>query len=192
MKPDELPRVSHDPAAFEAFYRRHVEQVQRFVARRVDDPQLAADLTAEIFLAVIEAAPSYRPDRGTPTAWLYGVARNVVSAERRRAARERRAHAALEGRRLLDGDDIARLQERIDAAARSRELVAAMATLPDGERAVLELTALDGLSPSEAAEVLGIRPITARVRLHRARRVLHDQLFDDASHPSIRPMEASS
>jgi RNA polymerase sigma-70 factor (ECF subfamily) len=191
MRPDELPRIAHDPAIFEAFYREHVEAVQRFVVRRVADPHLAADLTAEVFLAAIGAAPSYRAGRGVPAAWLLGIARNVVSAEYRRAARERRANGQIEGRRLLDADDVARMHERIDAAARARELYAALADLPEGERAVFELTALDGLTPAEAAAVLGIRPVTARVRLHRARAALRGQLFDDDTHTMAQPMEAS-
>ena len=119
MNADELPRIAHDPQAFEAFYREHVEAVQRFVARRVGDPYLAADLTAEVFLAAIDAAGGYRRERGSPAAWLFGVARIVVAAEHRRGARERRAHARLEGRRLLGEDDLERMRERIDAA-RSR------------------------------------------------------------------------
>jgi RNA polymerase sigma-70 factor (ECF subfamily) len=81
------------------------------------------------------------------------------------------------------------MHDRIDAAARARELYAALAGLPEGERAVFELTALDGMSPGEAAAVLGIRPVTARVRLHRARATLRGQLFDDDTHPVTRPME---
>ena len=189
MEPAELASIAHEPAAFEAFYREHVEDVQRFVVRRVADPHLAADLTAEVFLAAIDAAPSYRAGRGTPAAWLFGIARHVVGDEQRRAARERRAHARVEGRRLLDADDVARMQERIDAEARARELHAALAALPDGERAVFELTALDGLTPAEAAAALGIRPVTARVRLHRARTALRAQLsFDDGS-PFREPLE---
>jgi RNA polymerase sigma factor (sigma-70 family) len=190
MRPDEIPRIASDPAVFELFYRAHVEEVQRFVARRVDDPRLAADLTAEVFLAAIDAAASYRSDRGAPGAWLVGIARNVVSAERRREGRARRAHADLVGRRLLDDDDIARMQDRIDAGSRSRDLYAAMADLSDGERAVLELTALDGLTPVEAAAVLGIRAVTARVRLHRARSSLRAQLAEDAAPRIPQPVEA--
>jgi RNA polymerase sigma factor (sigma-70 family) len=190
MRPDELPRIAHDPATFEAFYRDHVEAVQRFVARRVDDPRLAADLTAEVFLAAIDAAPSYRTARGVPEAWLFGIARNVVAAERRRAGREWRAHADLEGRRLLDDDDIARMQERLDAEARSRELHAALAGLSESERAVFELTALDGLTPAEAAATLGIRAVTARVRLHRARAALQRRLAEDETPALPRPVEA--
>lgn len=190
MGHDEPARIAHDPSAFEAFYREHVEAVQRFVARRVGDPHLAADLTAEVFLAAIDAAGSYRSDRGAPVAWLFGIARNVVSAEHRRAARERRAHGEVEGRRLLDPDDIARMQERIDAAACARELHAALAALPEGERAVFELTALDELTPRQAAVALGIRTVTARVRLHRARVKLRERLGGEDPTLMTRPMEA--
>lgn len=191
MNPDDLPRIAHDTATFEAFYRANVEGIQRFVARRVDDPHLAADLTAEVFLAAVGAAPSYRSDRGEPTAWLFGIARIVVAAESRRSARERTAVRQIEGRRLLEPDDIGRMQERIDAAAQSRELFAAVSQLPDGERAVLELVALDELTVADAAMVLGIRAVTARVRLHRARTTLRRQIFDDESTTLARPMEAS-
>src|SRR3982750_1173382 len=106
MRPDELARIAYDEGAMEAFYREHVDSVERFVARRVGDPHLAADLTAEVFLAAIDAAPSYDKRRGVPAAWLFGIARNVVSSEQRRAVRERHAQARLEGRRLLDDNDV--------------------------------------------------------------------------------------
>jgi len=191
MSPDDLPRIAEEPAAFERFYREHVDDVLALVARRVGDPHLAADLTAEVFLAAIDAAPSYRPDRGAPGAWLAGIARITVSAERRRAARERRANARVEGRRLLDADDVERLQERLDAAAQARALHDAIAELPERERAVLELVALDGLSPAEAAAVLRIRPVTARVRLHRARAAVRPHLFVDEPPARPQPMEAA-
>src|ERR1700704_448885 len=111
----ELDKIGRDPDAFEEFYREHIEKVQRFVARRVDDPHLAADLTTEVFLAAIDAAHTYRAGRGTPTGWLYGVAQNVVSAERRRHPRELRANQRISGRRLLTADDVTRLEERVDA-----------------------------------------------------------------------------
>lgn len=190
MRPDEIPRIAHDPAAFEAYYRAHVEAVQRFVTRRVDDPHLAADLTAEVFLAAIDAAATYRSDRGTPEAWTYGIARNVVASERRRSAREHQAHARFQGRRLLEEDDIMRMQERIDAAAQARELHAALDGLSEGDRVVVELVAVDGLSCADAARVLGLRPVTARVRLHRARGVLRQQLAGPDAPPTPQPIEA--
>ena len=164
--------VGADPAAFTEFYRAHVDEVTRFVARRVADPQLVADLTADVFLAVIDAAPRYRGSFGGPRTWLYGIARNVIAAQARRYVREQRAESLVAGRRLLDADDVDRLTDKIDALRRVRELHEALQALPEGERAVLELVSVDGLTVAEAAAALNIRQVAARVRLHRARRAL--------------------
>jgi RNA polymerase sigma-70 factor (ECF subfamily) len=168
--------IATDPDAFERFYRAQIDGILRFVARRVGDRERAADLTAEVFLAAIEAADSYKPGRGSAQAWLFGIAHNVVAAERRRVGRERRATSRVVGRRLLADDDFARMDERLDAAARARELYAAMDRLSEAERAVLELVALDELSVADAAAALGVRPAAARVRLYRARRALRATL----------------
>jgi RNA polymerase sigma-70 factor, ECF subfamily len=188
----ELIRIASDPDAFEDFYREHLEAVQRFVARRVDDPYLAADLTADVFLAAIDSAHAYRPGRVEPIAWLYGIARNVVAGERRRSGREQRATRRLPASaELIEADDLARLHERIDAEAASRRLYAAMDRLSEGERAVLELVVLEGLSASEAAKALGIRPVAARVRLHRARGRLRQELGPGEIDGTPRLSEAS-
>jgi RNA polymerase sigma factor (sigma-70 family) len=192
QSPTELARIAADPDAFEDFYREHIDAVQRFVARRVPDPHLAADLTADVFLAAIDSAHGYRPGRVEPIAWLYGIARNVVAGERRRFGRESRA-----GRRLppiaelIEADDLARLHARIDAEAASRRLYEAMAGLSEGERAVLELVALEELSSGEAARVLGIRPVAARVRLHRARRFMQRELGPGVTETKPQLSEAS-
>ena len=172
-----LRSIGTDPAAFTEFYRAHVDEVTRFVTRRVADPHLAADLTAEVFLAAIEAAARYRGSVGGPRTWLYGIARHVIAAEFRRSARERRAEGLIAGRRLLEADDVDRLAEKIDASRRVRELHQELQALPEGERDVLELVAVDGLTVAEAAAALGIRPVTARVRLYRARRALQPEPF---------------
>ncbi|GII77847.1 DNA-directed RNA polymerase sigma-70 factor [Sphaerisporangium rufum] len=172
LKQGGLAGLATDPEAFEDFYRRHFEAVTRFVARRTGDPHQVADLVAEVFLAVLDSCHTYRPKLGGETAWLYGVARNTVLGEWRRAARELRATGRIAGRRLLDADDVARLEERIDAEDAARRALAALAELPEGERAVLELVAVDQLTVPEAAAALGIRQGTARVRLHRARHTL--------------------
>jgi RNA polymerase sigma-70 factor (ECF subfamily) len=68
----------------------------------------------------------------------------------------------------------------------------ALARLPEDERAVLELVAVDGLPVKEAAAALGIRPGTARVRLHRARRSARDALSQVSAAAGIGGREASS
>ncbi|MGR6914650.1 RNA polymerase sigma factor [[Actinomadura] parvosata] len=166
--------IATDPDAFEAFYRRHVDAITSFLARRVPDPHTVADLVAEVFLAVLDSAHTYRPGRGSEIAWLYGVARNTLSAERRRAFKETRLAGKVGGRRPLDSDDLAELEARIDAESLARRALKAMAGLPDGDRAMLELVVIDELTVSEAAAALGIRQGAARARLHRARRTLRD------------------
>jgi RNA polymerase sigma factor (sigma-70 family) len=172
----ELAEIGTDPEAFERFYREHVEAVQRFVARRVDDPYLAADLTADVFVAAIESARSYRHGRGEPVAWLFGIARNVVADEWRRTAKELRTAARVRGRELLAEDDVAALHERIDSESSARALYRELRGLRPGEQAVLELVAVDGLSAEEAGRALGIGGVAARVRLHRGRRRLRGRL----------------
>lgn len=180
--------IAGDPEAFEAFYRRHVAAVTRFMARRVTDPHLVADLTAEVFHAVIGSAHTYEAARGSELGWLYGIARNVLAGDRRREALRLRAEGLAAGRRLLDDDDIARLEERIDAEGAARRLHHALAALPGSERAVLELVAVDGLPLKDAAAALGIRPGTARVRMYRARRAARDALGP----PGHAPEDAQS
>jgi RNA polymerase sigma factor (sigma-70 family) len=183
------PRLT-DPQVFTAFYRAHVDGVLRFVTRRVDDPHLAADITADVFHAVIASAAGYRPQRGGEVAWLYGIARNRIADQARQRAREDARRRRLAGRRHLDDDDIGRLEERIDATRAARALYHRLAVLPDSERAVLELVAVDGLSVGDAAAVLGIRAGTARIRLFRARRALRSNEPEPATVDPI-PLETS-
>ncbi|GAA1216341.1 hypothetical protein GCM10009665_02740 [Kitasatospora nipponensis] len=171
---------------FTAFYREHVDAVLGFVTRRVTDPNLAADLTADVFVAALEAAPGYRPDKGVPIAWLYGIARHVLAGHARGSARERGALSRLSGRRLLDEEDLAALEERIDAERAARALALRHRALSEPLRAVLDLMTVDGLNQAETAQALGISRATVRVRLHRARRLLRaDDLRADAAGPPI-------
>ncbi|MGY0060116.1 RNA polymerase sigma factor [Streptomyces sp. LZ34] len=168
-----------DAAGYAAFYEENFDAVLGFVTRRTACPQVAADLTADIFVAALEAADQYNPKRGAPTAWLYGIARNVLASHYRGSAREQHAVARLNGRRMLDAEDIAALEERIDAQRAARELVERHSALSEPLREVLDLVAVDGLTPREAAQALGLNQATVRVRLHRAKRALR------AERPSV-------
>lgn len=189
--PEQLRWIGVDPELFEVFYREQVEDLQRFVVRRVGDRERAADLTAEIFLAAIDSAHRYRPRRGAPKAWLYGIARLTVANDARRRGRERAREERFRGSALLDEDDAARMDARIDAAAQARRLYEAIDRLPEAERAVLELVAIDELTVAEAAAAAGVRPVTARVRLHRARRKLRAELDAASTGSSAIEVEES-
>ncbi|MFJ1756866.1 RNA polymerase sigma factor [Kitasatospora sp. NPDC088134] len=160
------------PEGFGAFYHQHVNAILDFVTRRVSDPHQAADLTADIFVAALEAADRYRPERGPAIGWLYGIARYVIAGHHRGGDRERRALGRLQGRRLLGEEDILALEERMDAQLAVRDLAEQHAGLSAPLRAVLDLLVVDCLTHAEAAQVLGVSQATIRVRLHRARRKL--------------------
>lgn len=165
--------VASQPAELEAFYLEHLPFVRSYLARRVDDAFVVADLTADVFLEVIRSAGTYRTGLGPPRAWLVGIARHVVADHHRGAAREKATLGRLQGRRLLDEDAADRIVHRIAAETQARSVLAAIAQLSDPLRDVVELVAVDGLTVVDAAAVLGISPVAARVRYHRARRLLH-------------------
>ncbi|WP_370065361.1 RNA polymerase sigma factor [Streptacidiphilus sp. MAP5-3] len=180
-----------DPSGFAEFYQQNFATVLGFVTRRTDSVHLAADLTADIFMTALEQVDSYDARRGTPAAWLYGIARNVLATHFRGSARERRAVSQIAGHRMLDEQDVAAIEARIDAARTARRLTGLHAALSEPLRAVLDLVAVDGLTIREAAQTLGISAASARMRLHRARKALKS--VTPQTNPSLNTLlEAAS
>lgn len=177
-----LAAIAAGPGFLPEFYRRHVAKVTGVGVRRFSTPEDVADFVANVFLEVLRSAGSYDPRRGDAVAWLYGLAGNVAAGMRRQQRRSTDAEHRLAGRSLLDADDYARVEERIDAATALRRAYEAMQQLPDQDRRLLELVAVDGLSTGEAANVLGITAVATRVRLVRARARLRARL-DAADQP---------
>jgi RNA polymerase sigma-70 factor (ECF subfamily) len=93
---------------------------------------------------------------------LYGIAGNIVRSHQRRSQR----HVPIDRVSAVDWDAV---DERLDAVSRRQELRLALAGLTEAERELLLLVAWEGLSPTEAARALGLTPVAARSRLHRAR-----------------------
>ena len=164
-----LAAVATGPGAFAEFYRRHVSRVTGMGVRRFDNPEDVADFVATVFLEVLGSADGFDPRRGRAVAWLHGVGTNVAAAMYQQRSRAVQAEQRISGRALLDPDDYARVEERIDAVARLRQTCLAMRNLPEQDRRLLELVAVDGLTTREAAHVLTLTPVAARVRLSRAR-----------------------
>ena len=182
---DLLVAIAAGPGALPEFYRRHVAKVLGMGVRRFGNPEDVADFVATVFLEVLESAHRFDPRRGGAVSWLYGLAGNVAAGMFRRAAREVAAHQRLAGRTLLDPDDYARVEERIDAARVLRRVYHAMQQLDEADQRLLELVAVDGLTTGQAADALRISAVAARVRLVRARRRLRSVLSVDRPHPAI-------
>jgi RNA polymerase sigma-70 factor, ECF subfamily len=179
-----------ETGAFEELYRRHVGSTIRFAARRADHPGDVVDLVAAVWLEVVASLERYEPHRGDALPWILGIAANLCAVERRRRAREHEVIRRLGGRRIVQEDDFERLEEAIDAVEAVPALRQGLRDLPPSERAVAELVLLDGLTPAEAAEALGVRSPAARMRLVRARRKLR-ALAEETSVPEKFVREVS-
>jgi RNA polymerase sigma-70 factor, ECF subfamily len=162
-------------AEFERIYRANIDAVNAYFARRTADPHLVADLTADTFVEVITHFGSFDPRKGTARAWLFGIARHVYASYCEAYSQQQDRLRRLAGRRDLDQDQVGELLERIDAERAGRDLIAGLATLPERDRAVIELVDIAGLRPKEAAAALGLTSGSVRMRLMRTRARLRKQ-----------------
>ncbi len=169
-------------ARFELLYGRHAPAVKAYMLRRAR-ASLADDLVAEVFVVCWRRFDEVPVD---PLPWLLAVARRVLSTQRRG---ERRRDALRE--RIAEN---AREPSQAPASPENTTILAALGRLTEADRELLLLIAWEGLSPTQAATVIGVKPPTVRVRLLRARRRLAHALDRDAA--ELRrcaplPMEAS-
>jgi RNA polymerase sigma factor (sigma-70 family) len=154
---------------FEQVYRRNVDPLMGYFARRCREPQTVADLTSETFVRAAAGFARFDPGRGSDRAWLFGIAAHVFARHCEQSAGGRDAVARLGGHRSLDQDEIEELAGRIDAEREGAALMQRFAQLPDIDRAAIELVDLEGFSPMEAAQALGVSRAAFRKRLSRAR-----------------------
>ena len=146
---------------------------------RVVGPQDAEDLAQTVFVKAAKALPNFRGD-ADPSTWLYRIAANVASDWlRSRATQEatltvplpetsdgETTTAAFSGADAGDGLSPEQQLSNKDMRACIRHEIG---KLPEAQRVVLMLSALDGLADDEIARTLGIGRDNAKVRLHRAR-----------------------
>jgi RNA polymerase sigma factor (sigma-70 family) len=147
--------------------------IHAYLSRRTVDG-VADDLLSEVWVAAYAGRSGFDPDVGSARAWLFGVARHVLHGYYRKH-RLRATVARVVG---IDRpiDEAAAVDARLDAAALGPALRAALRDLPAVERELLLLVAWENLSPTEAAQALGIAAGTARSRLHRARQRMDERL----------------
>ena len=153
-----------DVAEFEACWHAHLRRVTAYAERHVGR-DAAYDVAASTFLTAWRTWESVPAE---PLPWLIAVARGHV----RNHLRSSRRRASLDQRlRLLDDAASSGADAGTTATARA-EALAVLAAMPDGEREALLLVAWEGLTPDQAATVLGLTPNAFSVRLHRARKRL--------------------
>ena len=154
-----------DDRAFSAFYRRHLGMVVGWCARRAD-PELAADLTAEVFAAVLIGAARYEPAHDSAAGWLLGIARNVLGHSLRRGQVDARARQRLGASPLtVDDDDLARVLELADNQASSVKTL--LAGLPVDEQTAVRARVIEERDYGEIARSLGCSEMVIRKRVSR-------------------------
>src|ERR1700759_2523197 len=136
-----LEATAPEPAAFGAFYRRYERSVLGFFMRCTRSAELAADLTAETFANALESRAGFRPGLGEPRAWLFGIARHVLSRSLERGRVEDRARRRLNLPPLaLDEEAMARIEA---VASLNGTATALMAQLPSDMRDAIAGRVLD-------------------------------------------------
>jgi RNA polymerase sigma-70 factor, ECF subfamily len=182
-----------DDDAFLEFYRRHQGGLYRYAMHMSGSPQSAADVVQETFLTLIRHTGKYDEEKGTPAAFLYGIARNHLRKLHEKEGR----YVPLSGesdRRLSTGENgdsgnsngnghfsarpgqAEMILEGLERAQIANLLREAILTLPDHYREPVTLCDLEGKSYGEAAALLECPVGTVRSRLNRARSILLDKL----------------
>jgi RNA polymerase sigma-70 factor (ECF subfamily) len=174
-----------DQEAFRTIYQRCQGPIYRFALHMTGNTFLAEDVTQEVFMTLIQERARFDPSRGTLSAYLFGMGRNLLLRRLDReqvyvpflehgrengggnGERKNGAHAVL----VMPPNDILR-SETID---RVRQ---AVSSLPPSYREVVVLCDLEEMSYDEAARVMECAVGTVRSRLHRARALLTEKLRD--------------
>jgi RNA polymerase sigma-70 factor (ECF subfamily) len=131
--------VERDSAAFDLLYRRYVRAVYGLALRQLHDLESAEDATRRTFAAIRSSAASYVPERGDSVRWVFTIARQAI------------------GQRGAPDDGWEEFR-----------IYAAVATLPEEERAPLELAYWSGWRPVEIAELLNLPLSTVVIRTRSA------------------------
>ncbi len=160
-------------AAFEQLFARYRGPLYGYFRRRLWSEERAEDLAQETFLAVIRAAAHYEP-RALVRTYLYGIAMNLLAAERRQRFRDSPPGQAAPEATTKDAPD---------AAIWVRH---ALEKLDESEREILMLREYEQLSYTEIAALLKLPVNTVRSRLFRARMAMKGHL-----EPERKPSDAA-
>lgn len=161
-----------DERAFGQLMRRYKERLFRIIRRLTGDDEAALDVLQESFVAMWRAIGRLDPERPF-LAWATRITINKARDWRRRERVRQAIRMFLPVEAAARQPDTAPLADRKLAATRDADRVAvALAQVPAHLREALVLTAIEGMSYAEAADVLGITRKAVETRIARARAML--------------------
>jgi RNA polymerase sigma-70 factor (ECF subfamily) len=181
----ELQLSTVEPERFGSIFDAHFTEMHRYVASRLG-PSAADDVVADTFLTAFRNRSRYDVSRGSVRSWLYGIATNSISRQRRVELRALRAMGRQGAERPAESHE-SRVVSSVTARAMQPALARAIASLNDGDRDVLLLVALADLSHEEVGAALGIPYGTVGSRLSRARKKVRAALGDANPVNEIQP-----
>ncbi|MGE0877014.1 MAG: RNA polymerase sigma factor [Acidimicrobiia bacterium] len=169
-----------DRDAFDRLVRATYASTYTLAYRLTGDPEDASDVVQEVYLRAYKGLRRYRGDSQVTT-WLYRITANCSATHHGR--RRRHLHETMpdEGQ-VMDADRAVDPHDRAEQVELRDRLERAVAALPARLRAVVVLRDVYGLSHDAIADELGITESAAKVRLHRARRRLRDDLAGRIEH----------
>jgi RNA polymerase sigma-70 factor, ECF subfamily len=161
-----------DSRAFSALYQAYVDKIYRYIFFRVESAEVAEDLTAEVFLRLVEGLKTYQAREIPLLVWLYRVAHARVVDHYRRGKR-----AAVE--EPIDEMEIGveiDLDESLLANYESEQLKTALLSLTDGQRQVIALRFVEGYNLETTARLLGKTIDSVKAMQYRALQTLAQAL----------------
>ncbi len=162
-------QAQSDASAFAPIYEFYFPRVYNYVRYRVHDPQLADDLTAQIFERVLTNMQRYRADQAPFGAWLFRIAHNITSDYFR--AQKRRRWLSLD---TLFNHTATDPQPDVQAAQADQQqrLLTAVATLAERERDIIALKFAAHLTNRQIADLASLSEQNIAVILYRTIRQL--------------------
>jgi RNA polymerase sigma-70 factor (ECF subfamily) len=159
-----------DSRAFEQLYRMHIDKVYGLCLRMTGNVAEAEDCAQEAFIQAWNKLSKFRGESAFST-WLHRIAVNSVLGRMRKSKREQD--------RIQIAAEISPGPATIGDGGNLNDLSDAVNRLPEGARHVFVLSGIYGYSHQEASNMLGIAVGTSKAQLHRARRLLSDQLTEE-------------
>lgn len=175
--------------AFAQLIAQYHQPIYSVIARSLQDPADASDITQEVFIKVFRSIRGFHGEASLRT-WIYRIALHEASNQRRWWTRHKRREVAMEapcggnadceGEPLSLGSTLADdhgspFDYAADAELRER-LEAALREVPEVFRTVLVLREIEGFTYEEIAEILGVNLGTVKSRLTRGRSALRELL----------------
>lgn len=157
---------------FAVLYEEFLPRVFRFVRYRVNELQVAEDLTSTTFEKALVNFAKYSQDKASFSTWLFAIARNVVIDHYR--VRGRRPTVSIEERELDIASSDPLPEEAVIRGEERQQVRALVAELPEEIQEIIALKFGSGLNNRQIAKTLGLSESNVGTRLYRAVRKMRD------------------